>query len=357
MNCQLRWCLAVAVCVSPVSLHAQLTPERALDRRRLGDLVASPDGHLAAFTVTEPPKGTDRFRHIYLYRSGTMEVRQLTNSAKSEWAPRFSPDGTRLAFLSDRGDGTGIWTLSFDGGEAQPVPLGKLRPRSFEWSPDGRSIAFLASPAKPEADEKKIKDKDDARVADRDSLAALWIIDLKSDVARRLTSPPYQVSAFAWLASGDRLALIATDHPASDQWTDRLFLVGANDSVPTLLATPKGPLGGLEALPDGSGVSYVAARVDGPSPHDLWVQPVGIGLARNLTATGLDRPIEDYRWESATQALAVVQDGFIARLERIGLDGTHRAGPTLPVQPSAVARLAGGDLLVVGERATVAPEV
>ena len=355
----LRWELAAGVLVwaTPSPLPAQLTPERALDRRRLGDLVASADGHLAAFTVTEPPKGTDRFRHIYLYRSGTMDVRQLTNSAKSEWSPRFSPDGTRLAFLSDRGDGTGIWTLSFEGGEAQPVSIGKLRPRSFEWSPNGQSIAFLASAAKPEADEKKAKDKDDARVADRDSLAALWIIGLKTNTVRRLTRPPYQVSEFAWLPAGDRLALVATDHPASDQWTDRLFTIGANDTVPAFLAAPKGPIGDLEALPDGSGVSYVAARVDGPSPHDLWVQPLGGGPARNLTGIGLDRPIDDYQWESEAQALAVVQDGFTARLERIGLDGTHRTGPTLPVPPSAVARLSGGDLLVIGERATVAPEV
>jgi hypothetical protein len=44
-----------------------LTPESSLNLRAIADLQFSPDGARLAFVVTEPPKGTDRARHIWLY--------------------------------------------------------------------------------------------------------------------------------------------------------------------------------------------------------------------------------------------------------------------------------------------------
>src|SRR5262245_36781737 len=106
--------------------RAQLTAAQALDRRRLDELVVSPNGRLAAFTVSEPARGTEHARHVFLYRRGDSTVAQFTRSEKSEWSPRFSPDGTELAFLSDRGERTGIWIARIDGGEARSVPTGKI---------------------------------------------------------------------------------------------------------------------------------------------------------------------------------------------------------------------------------------
>ncbi len=346
---------AARLATVPLASQAQMTPSQALDRRRIDGLVATRDGRVAAFTVAEPAKGTERIRHIFLYRVGDPAASQFTRSDKSEWAPQFSPAGDRIAFLSNRGERPAIWIMSLDGGEAQLVPSGKIAVDRFEWAPDGQSIAFLGPPPKTEGEEKRLKEKDDARVVDRDSLPALWVIDVGTNAIRRLTRPPWQVAEFAWLPSGGRLALVATDSSMSDRWTDRLFLIGATDSAPSQVAAPKGPIGGLRAL--AGGLTFTAARQDGPTPHDLWYQPLDGGQARNLTGASLDRPVRSLEWADGPRAAAIVESGFTSRIEWIDLDGRHVAGPTLPIHPSEVVPVADGGLLVIGERTTQPAEV
>jgi tricorn protease-like protein len=76
-----------------------LTPATSLNLRSISDLQFSPDGARVAFTVTEPPKGERRARHIWLYDKNSGSVRQFTFSAKDETSPRWSPDGKQVAFF------------------------------------------------------------------------------------------------------------------------------------------------------------------------------------------------------------------------------------------------------------------
>ncbi|PYS41775.1 MAG: hypothetical protein DMF71_10695 [Acidobacteria bacterium] len=82
----------------------QLTPAQMLNVRTISDVRFSPDEKRVAFVVAEPVKGTTRARHIWILDVKSREVRQFTNSPKSEDTPRWSPDGKRLAFLSNRDD-------------------------------------------------------------------------------------------------------------------------------------------------------------------------------------------------------------------------------------------------------------
>src|SRR5207245_4552478 len=122
----------------------------------------------------------DRRRgHSLIYRKRYGGIRQFTYSANSEFLPRWSPDGKQLAFLSDRDEQQQIYAMRGDGGEATAVTKGKRGVQSFAWSPDGKQMAFLAPDAKTEAEEKKEKDKDDARVADKEvKHARLWLLTL-----------------------------------------------------------------------------------------------------------------------------------------------------------------------------------
>ena len=78
--------------------QAQLTPEQTIARRQLSDVRISPDGDRVCFVVSEPPKGTLRSRHIWMLNVRSRELRQFTNSSKSEYSPRWSPDGRLLAY-------------------------------------------------------------------------------------------------------------------------------------------------------------------------------------------------------------------------------------------------------------------
>src|ERR1043166_9128263 len=185
---------AIAQDTSKENTGQPLTPEASLTLRSISDLQFSPDGSRLAFVVTEPPKGTMRLRHIWIYdRDGG--ARQFTYSAKSESTPRWSPDGKQLAFLSNREeDQQQIFVMRADGGEGRALTKGKRSIRTFAWSPDGKQIAYLAPDAKSETEEKKEKDKDDARVVDKeDKRARLWVMEAAGGEPRSLTKPGWQV--------------------------------------------------------------------------------------------------------------------------------------------------------------------
>src|SRR4030095_148920 len=150
--------------------------------------------------------------------------------------------------------------------------------RAFEWSPDGRQIAFLAPEPKTEAEEKKEKEKDDARVVDRDDKhPRLWLIDVESKKLRQLTAGRWQIQEAKWTPQGDRLIVSATDHPEIDQDTHRIFSIATSDGEMKQIAAPRGPFAQLSVSPDGQSVAYLAARVDGPSPHDPYVHTPSSG--------------------------------------------------------------------------------
>ena len=135
---------------SPAPPAGTLTPERAITVRRASDLQWSPDGASLAFVAPDPPSGADRASHIWIYDARTQEVRQFTSSTKSEHRPRWSPDGRRLAFLSNRGDDEQIYVMPRSGGEARALTDGKHAIESFAWSPDGTRLACLGpEPQKP----------------------------------------------------------------------------------------------------------------------------------------------------------------------------------------------------------------
>jgi dipeptidyl aminopeptidase/acylaminoacyl peptidase len=337
--------------------QAQLTPEQAISRRGLADVHISPDGERVCFVVSEPPKGSTRSRHIWMLNVRSREVRPFTSSAKSEYSPRWSPDGKTLAFLSDREDSPQIYLMPIDGGEAARLTEGKNGVRSFEWSPDGKQISFIAPDPKSEAEEKKEKDKDDARVVDRDDKRArLWIVDLESKKPRQLSAASWQISEAQWTPQGDGLIVSATDHPESDQNTHRIFAIAIADGQMKEIAAPRGPFGALRVSPDGKSVAYQAARLDGPTPHDLFLQPIDGGAPRNLTGSTLDRPIVSAVWRTDGSLLTVAENGSRSQFCAISKDGNASLLPDGEVRPASFD-VRNNIVAFVGESSLEAPEL
>ena len=344
-----------------------LTPEASLNLRSISDLQYSPDGGRLAFVVTEPAKGERRARHIWLYDKRSEAVRQFTYSAKSEYQPRWSPDGKQLAFLSDRDEQTQVYAMRADGGEASALTKGKRNVGNFAWSPDGKQIAFLAPDAKTEAEEKKEKDKDDAHVADKeDKHARVWLLMLEGGEAKALTDPKWAISEVVWHPSGASLLLSATDHPESDQNTERIFSfllpVGGNserkaaDSMTQLLA-PRGPFGNIRITTDGLKMAFVGCREDGPSPHDLMLIQHNSRAAQNLTGASVDRPVFDYRWTKDGGLLAVVEDGFHTKFVAFTAEGALKDLPAIADNPGAFGISDSGEVALAAQSATAPPEL
>jgi dipeptidyl aminopeptidase/acylaminoacyl peptidase len=339
----------------PTTAESQLSPEQTLTIKRVSEPRFSPDGSRVAFTVFEPPKAAARTRHIWMLDARSRAARRFTSSAKSEFSPRWSPDGRRLAFLSDRDGPPQIYILPMDGGDAMRLTEGKNGVQTFEWSPDGNQIAFLASEPATEAEEKKEADKDDARVVDRNEQhARVWVIDVESKKTRQLTSGSWRVSELQWTPQGE-LIVSATDRPEVEMDTNRIFRIV--DGKMREIAAPRGPFSGLQVSFDGKRIAYLAARVDGPAPHDLYVQPVEGGAAKNLTSTSIDRSIIDFAWRPNGELIALVETGFQSRFYVVGQDCKAAARNMPDANISAFDINRSGLLVFVSESMIAPPEL
>ncbi|MGB2592989.1 MAG: S9 family peptidase [Candidatus Acidiferrum sp.] len=349
----------MALAGSAADTGKPLTPEASLNLRSISDLQFSPDGTRVAFVVMEPPKGERRARHIWIYEKKSGAVRQLTFSAKDESSPRWSPDGKELAFLSNRVDQQQVYVLRMDGGEAAAVTKGKRSVHAFEWSPNGKEIAYLAPDARSSAEEKKEKDKDDSHAVDKDDKQPrLWVLTMATSEAKALTDPKWEVGELAWMPSGDRIIVSATDHPESDEDTQRIFSVEVSDGARKLLLAPHGPFGGIRVSPDGTTLSYIGSRVDGPEPHDLMLLDIGKRATRNLTGASLDRAIHEEIWSKDGSMLALYADGFRNKLTGFAPDGMSKALANPPAgNIGGFAISSAGEIAYVGQSATTPPEL
>ena len=109
--------------------------------------------------------------------------------------------------------------------------------------------------------------------------------------------------------------------------------------------------------PDGKLIAYVGARVDGPSPHDLYTIPLTGGAAKNLTAASIDRPVGQYEWRPDGSILATFQFGFQNKLYHLSSDGKATPMAGFDVNPGAFNVSAGGEIVFSGETATQLPDL
>src|SRR5215207_11274791 len=95
------------------------TVEQSLSLKSASTARISPDGRFVAYQVQETNWADNAFEtEIWMANVATGERYQLTNAKKSSSAPQWSPDGKRLAFVSDRSDKRQLYLINPTGGEA-----------------------------------------------------------------------------------------------------------------------------------------------------------------------------------------------------------------------------------------------
>jgi dipeptidyl aminopeptidase/acylaminoacyl peptidase len=144
--------------------HRPLDPKDLYRLRLISDAQISPDGRRVAFVLRQmSEEKNDYIGNIYVADSDGTVV-QFTSGDKDS-APRWSPDGRSLAFLSGRKERAQIYVLRTDGGEARRLTDRKLGAGVPLWSPDSRSIAFTGVVSTEPDEETDGDEKDGAQKA------------------------------------------------------------------------------------------------------------------------------------------------------------------------------------------------
>jgi dipeptidyl aminopeptidase/acylaminoacyl peptidase len=281
-----------------------VTPEDLYALKTVGDVQLSPDGARIAYTLTAIDRDNDEYRNsIWVVPFGGGEPAQFTRGTKNDTSPRWSPDGQRLAFLSDReGKPAQLYLMPAHGGEAHKLTSLLNGAGPAVWSPDSQTILFAANVLKetPPADQEarqrwdqrpkvvnRAQFKDDGQGYTFDAVSQLFIIPAAGGEAKQLTTAASANRAPAWSHDASQIAFSRlrdglTDYNLSDIW-----VMDADGGNQHRITETVGRATSPSWSPDGGWIACFGSEQQTPESGDpishLWVVPAQGGDARLLT--------------------------------------------------------------------------
>jgi dipeptidyl aminopeptidase/acylaminoacyl peptidase len=251
----------------------------------VSDPQISPDGRQIVYVREFADVMTDhRYTNLWLVNADGSGHRALTSGRRSDAAPRWSPDGKRIAFLGEV-DGQGqLLLLAPDSGQLTQLTHGTEAPKSIRWSPDGQSIAFTALvrgaepkladlPAAPDgakwAAPAKVYDQLVYRFNELGYLppgySQIFVISADGGAPRQVSSGSFQnggwvefASVPAWTPDGRYLIASVNRHAdyQSEPLDTDLYEFAVKDGSVRQLTTRKGPNNAPAVSPDGKLIAY-----------------------------------------------------------------------------------------------------
>lgn len=297
-------CVLAALASASSSSSAErraVTPADTYALKMVSSLDVAPDGSLA-FVVETPSRQSDGDVHaLYRRPSSGGEPKSITPRGTSDTHPRFSPDGRRLAFLSDPGAGAQLVVADASGGHRKVLTQGAADVEAFDWSPDGRQLVFVRRDPqgrKPDNDpwvitRSQIQRDGEGFTTDRHD--HLWLVSVAGGESRRLTSGSFDEADPRWSPDGKWIAFVSnrTADPDGNDNTDVFVVAPGGKDLHAVAANP-----GPDDAPRWSHRSDRIAFVGGLRPNDfyqtrpLMVAALSGGPVLNLTQA-LDTWIAD----------------------------------------------------------------
>lgn len=318
----------------------------------VGDPQISPDGRRVAYVVTDVDIKRKTYRSaIWVAATDGSESARFTGGKKKDSNPRWSPDGTKLAFLSDRDGKNQLYVMPSDGGEATRLTDLKNGASDPVWSADGTAIAFT-SKIDPEGmillseqtdeDRKREAEKSDVRVIRTlrykfdgegflgDARRHILVVSAEGGRPRQITDGDWNDSQPAWSPEGREIAFVSNRTEDRERNTRAdIWVAPLDGGEPHQVTASDGVYGNPAYSPDGKWLAFTGNPIDEPygptALTRLWLAGRPNGEPRNVTGE-FDRAIgvmgQRPLWASDSSAIYdLVGDRGTTKLTRIGLDG------------------------------------
>jgi acylaminoacyl-peptidase len=305
------FCFALAA----QDLSTRLEPLDFFRVQVASDPQISPDGKRIVYVRNSADISSDRrVSNLWIINSDGTEHRPLTTGAYDDTSPRWSPDGTRLAFISDRDGKPQLYVRWMDSGQTAKLTDLENPPAGISWSPDAKQIAFISPvsapppkiatlPSAPEgakwADPPKVYEDLIYRFNGpgylKPGYSQVFVVSADGGAPRQLTTGNFPhgpaIGDFGapyacWAPDGKSLivAMNGTVNFEYEPLHTELFEISVADGSLKQLTHRKGPNNSPDISPDGKLIAYVGfddryqghqttylyvANRDGSNPHSV----------------------------------------------------------------------------------------